>query len=303
MALVVAWACSCPAGALRHGATASLQEVSLREALESRATTRCFRPDVPLSDDVIRQILWAAEGTNRGGRDESRRTSPCSFGKRTITLYLATREGVFLHEPLTNTLQKVLDRDTRQDSSRLLRDRHAPYVLWMVGNVETLQSAASRAGYLLDPVETMNVLWADAAVIAENVHLACAALGVGAGIIADLDAEQIRRALGLDDAHVPVLAMALGMPAATDGTASGVECPEIQNTQAPGGPARPSGPQTPLRQPRPRKAETGPRRTRRPGGPPLRAHDCTSAKPVMARRGGSSGGPGGRESPRGSCAP
>ncbi len=224
MALGFALACGHPAGASRLAVAASLDRVSLREALENRGTTRCFRPDAPLSDEVIRQILWAAEGTNRGGGDESRRTSPCSFGTRTITLYLATREGVFLHEPVTGTLRKVSGRDARQDSSRLLRDRHAPFVLWMVGNIETLQSAASRAGYRLDPVETMNVLWADAAVIAENVHLACAALGVGAGIVADLNADRIRDTLGLDRAHVPVFAMAFGLPAATGRDAGAMEC-------------------------------------------------------------------------------
>ncbi len=226
MALVFTWGCGHAAGVGRRGAAPSLEAVSLREALERRATTRCFRPGSPLSDETLRQILWAAEGTNRGGRDESRRTSPCSFRERTITLYLATREGVFLHEPAAGTLRKVADRDARTGSSRLLRDRRAPVVLWMVGDVETLRSAASRAGYRLDPAQTMAVLWADAAVIAENVHLACAALGVGAGIIADLDADWIRDTLGLDRAHVPVLAMALGMPAATDGDAAAMECPQ-----------------------------------------------------------------------------
>ncbi len=188
----------------------SLRNVSLYDALERRHTTRHFVPDADLNPGVLQDILWAAEGVNRGARDERYRTSPSSFLTRTIRVYVLCSRGVFVHEPVTGTLSKISDRDIRYETSELWRDRQSPYLILLVGNLSTLDESARKAGWGLDRETRLRVLWADAAVIAENVYLACAALGVGTGIIAGLNEAAIRRALDLGEDEVPVLAMTLG---------------------------------------------------------------------------------------------
>ncbi|MBR6373621.1 MAG: nitroreductase family protein, partial [Victivallales bacterium] len=86
--------------------TVKLPEVSrqggkpLMEALSLRRTTREFNAQKTLSDTVLGELLWAANGLNR----EDKRTAPTARNCQEIELYVIKADGTWFYDAKKHSL-------------------------------------------------------------------------------------------------------------------------------------------------------------------------------------------------------
>ncbi|MFE3837310.1 nitroreductase family protein [Pseudogemmobacter sonorensis] len=180
--------------------------ITLQEALEGRQSVRRFGT-APLPEDQLLRLLWAANGVNRpetGGR-----TAPSWRSAYDTDLHVATAEGVFLHQPGTNTLERVLDRDIRAEASDSAFVARAPALLIYVSDGARLRTAAEGA----DDQALAVGAHVNAAVTAQNVYLACVAEGLGTCLIGGAaNRDVIAAALSLAEGSIVTYVQPVGVP-------------------------------------------------------------------------------------------
>lgn len=188
--------------------------VSVRQALEQRRSTRLYAPD-PIAEATLLDLLFAANGVNRPDIDG--RTAPSWHGARDIDVYLARADGVVRFDPRANSLVRVLDQDIRTRTSPEPFVGTAPAILVYISQEDRLrQSAASfEAGQPPDAVARQHEIaaYVDTAVIAENVYLYCAAVGLGTCLVGGVDTAAIAAALGLGAEQRVTYVQPVGYPA------------------------------------------------------------------------------------------
>ncbi|MDR0354669.1 MAG: nitroreductase family protein [Deltaproteobacteria bacterium] len=77
------------------------------DALSKRKSHRSFKSD-SLAPEQLSAILWAAFGVSR---DDDHRTIPTWRGGKDLAVYAVLSSGVYLYNPVANTLEKVLSGD------------------------------------------------------------------------------------------------------------------------------------------------------------------------------------------------
>ncbi len=172
--------------------------VDIVTALEHRRTTREYST-ATLSLEDLSAILWAANGVNR---PDGKRTAPSAFGRQYIDIYVAADTGAYLYDSPGHKLIEVSGQDIK---GRLARQGHvasSSHVLVQVADLSKVPGTA----------EGTKLYWAHstAGTIAENAHLMAAARGIGTGIVAGIQADEIRHALKLTRDAVPLYVMPLG---------------------------------------------------------------------------------------------
>ena len=159
--------------------------LSLANALRARKTTREIS-DKKLPLQILSNLLWAAGGVNRkkGPFGVAGRTAASASNSQEIDIYVALREGTYLYDPLAHRLVLAIPEDLRglaigrgQASSG---DR-APVRLIYVVDIDKL---ANTSGYqepgLRDPDVQRSYYFVDTGLIAANVYLFAAAIGLAA---------------------------------------------------------------------------------------------------------------------------
>ncbi len=182
---------------------------SLLECLWSRHSTREFAP-TPLPEGALARVLWAADGINR--EDGKKRTAPSAFDRYPVSIYVVQATQVSRFVPEKGTLRAVKPAGNEQAAFRRRLTAEAPVVLVLVVDLSELSSAPSEGR------SRRMELWthAECGAIAQNVHLACADLGLGTVMRADTrrDLERYRALLALEEGHMPVYTMPIGTPKA-----------------------------------------------------------------------------------------
>jgi SagB-type dehydrogenase family enzyme len=180
--------------------------VSVEQALWHRRSVRAYA-DVPLSVKQVGQLLWAAQGLNRGlvGR-----TAPSAGATYPMELYLVAGkvggvapglyhyglEGHFL------TLSKAGDLRAQLADAALGQGSisAAPAVLVLAADYKrTARAYGQRATRYVDM---------EAGHIGENVHLQCEALGLGTVMIGAFHDDRVKKLLGI--AQEPLYIMPVG---------------------------------------------------------------------------------------------
>lgn len=178
----------------------------LRAALAARHSTRDFTDDA-LPAAVLGDLLWAAAGINR--ETEGGRTAPSAMDAQEIQVYAALPQGAYRYEPLAHALFRVAAADVRRLAGYQSFVGEAPLELVYVvdGSRQRLVPARRRAD------------WAHVAVgaMAQDVYLACAALGWGTVLRAWIDAPALGRALALPAGCRVLLCQTVGRPAGPHG--------------------------------------------------------------------------------------
>ena len=173
----------------------------LREALAARRSTREFGPDA-LPPQVLGDLLWAAFGVNRP--DSGRRTAPSAKNWQEIDVYVATEAGVYLYDAGAHALRPVLVGDRRADTGGQPFVATAPVnLVYVADDARTGQST---------PEERALYGAADAAFVAQNVYLFCAAEGLGCVVRGWVDREALAAAWGLRPQQRVILAQTVGYP-------------------------------------------------------------------------------------------
>ncbi len=167
----------------------------LERALKERKTNRSYDPGRTLSLPEISRLLWAADGVNR---ENGRRTAPSALGRYPVEILAALPQGVYRYEPQSHRLVRIMADDLR---SRI-----------------PAQAAFKQAGMILlyiidrEKVSGKDLGWADLEIgcIGQNLFLEAAALGLGSGIFANMNTEEVAKMLGLKNNRMLRIAQAVG---------------------------------------------------------------------------------------------
>lgn len=175
--------------------------MSLLEALSLRQSTRHFA-DKPIDDETLSTLLWCAFGINRpnsGGH-----TAPSWHGAMETEIYVADASGVRKFDPAGQAAVTTLGRDIRSAASKESFVGTAPTVLIYCVDRTRLQI----------PNEAQESAFAhvDAAIVAQNVYLYCASVGLGTCLVGGVDKPALGRMLGLSEAQFVTFVQPVGYP-------------------------------------------------------------------------------------------
>ena len=175
--------------------------MSLDECLKNRRSGRNFDPTREISDDILAAILYAACGKNG---ENGLRTCPSTLERRAVDVYAVRADGVWHYNDEEDAIELVKEGDFRAITTYgqdFVMD--APVTFAIVYDEEKGKSPEG---------EKMPIVWAwaDAALISENIYLACAALGVRGVTRAWFDPEKTREELGLRPSETAFLMHSVG---------------------------------------------------------------------------------------------
>ena len=151
---------------------------TLMKALEGRCTTREYS-DRAMSLQDISNVLWAANGINRV--KEMKHTSPTAVNWQEIDVYAILGKGIYFYNPHDSTLYPVVKGDLRALAGTQDYMKTAPLNLIYVADYTKMKNA--------EEAKKESYASADAAFIAENVYLFCAAFDMGCVVRASVERE------------------------------------------------------------------------------------------------------------------
>ena len=173
----------------------------LLQALKSRKSTRAFSTRA-LSPSLLSTLLWAAFGINRpatGGR-----TAPSAHGWQEIDVYAALPDALYRYDALAHALIPAVNRDLRALTGIQDYVGSAPLNLVYVADFARMKDASEEDRAFFAAT--------DAAVIAQNVYLYCAAMKLAVVVRGLVDRSKLAPAMGLRRDQRVVLAQSVGFP-------------------------------------------------------------------------------------------
>jgi nitroreductase len=175
--------------------------VDTLDALKSRKSARAFSSR-ELPRDLLSTLLWAAFGMNRpatGGR-----TAPSAHGWQEIDVFAALPDALYRYEARAHALTRVVGKDLRALTGVQDFVATAPLNLVYVANFARMQGASAE--------ERTFFAATDAAVIAQNVYLLCAAMNLAVVVRGLVDRKKLAPAMALRAEQRIVLAQTVGFP-------------------------------------------------------------------------------------------
>ncbi|MBW6458669.1 MAG: SagB/ThcOx family dehydrogenase [FCB group bacterium] len=167
----------------------------IMEALDKRVSTRSFsEADIP--EQTLSNLLWAAWGYNRP--EEKKRTAPTANNRQEFSVYLSTKDGVFLYDAEAHALIKIASEDIRATTGRQAFVKNAPLNLILVADTKK-QS-------------TLTSVYANAGFISQNIYLVCASEGLGTVVRGWFDEDALHKAMGLKEHQKIILCQTVGYP-------------------------------------------------------------------------------------------
>lgn len=179
------------------------QQATLDQALKRRRSTRSFSPD-PISLETLSALLWAGFGVNR--EQQGGRTAPSARDWKEVDIYAVLPEGAYKYEPRGHRLLLVSVEDLRDSTGTQDFVATAPLNLVYVAELDRMVEAS--------PEDRPFLAGADTGFIAQNVHLCCAAFGLGTVVRALIDRRRLAQALHLPPNQRVTLAQSVGYEAA-----------------------------------------------------------------------------------------
>lgn len=174
---------------------------TLEATLRQRKSTRDVRPDaLPLA--TLSALLWAAFGINRSG--SGGRTAPSAHNWQETTIYAVLSEGSYRYDASSHRLCLVKAQDLRHLTGTQSFVANAPLNLVYVADFARMPDVAPHEREFLAGVAS--------GCIAQNVYLACAALGLGTVLRGLVDRRELAHALGLPPTQRITLAQSVGVP-------------------------------------------------------------------------------------------
>lgn len=175
----------------------------LLNALKARKSTRAFSPR-PLPEGLLSTLLWAAFGINRPATRG--RTAPSAHGWQEIDVYAALPDALYYYEPASHALTLAVARDLRAMTGVQDYVGSAPLNLVFVADFSRMKDASEADRIFFSAT--------DAAVIAQNVYLVCAASNLATVVRGLVDRRQLAHAMELRREQRIVLAQSVGYPQA-----------------------------------------------------------------------------------------
>jgi SagB-type dehydrogenase family enzyme len=173
----------------------------LMQVLKDRKSTRSFSPET-LPRQVLSNLLWAAFGINRP--DSGKRTAPSAVNWQEIDIYVATADGLYLYDALSQSLKQVLTKDIRAMTGRQPFVQEAPVNLIYVADLSRMGSATAEDKALYSA--------ADTGFIGQNVYLYCSSEGLATVMRGSIDRPALAKTMNLRPDQKIILAQTVGYP-------------------------------------------------------------------------------------------
>lgn len=174
----------------------------IMDAFSARRTTRRFAT-TELDEATLGQLLWAANGVNRSGADDSGgRTAPSVLALHEIDIYAALAGGMYRYDPLEHCLELVSAADLRALTGYQDFVGEAPLELVYVADLARMHDIA--------PSQREPFAYANAGTIVQNVYLFCAAAGLAVAARSWFNRSALGAEMRLSRDSLPVLAQTVG---------------------------------------------------------------------------------------------
>ena len=163
---------------------------------------------------TLSNLLWAAGGVNRrrAAFDRSGRTAGSASNSQEIDLYVAMPEGVFLYQAQTHQLAPVAAGDFRALASRNGSTSAPVHIFYVVDISRFWQGAGQPDPHIGDPEVKKSYYYVDIGMMAQNVALFAASLGLAAWFH-NCDREAAGRVFDLSPDQRVLFAQSVGMKA------------------------------------------------------------------------------------------
>jgi len=173
----------------------------LMQCLKDRQSSRAFKPD-KLSDQVLSNLLWAADGVNRP--DSNKRTAPTAMNVHNIDINVSTADGLYVYDPVQHALKVVLSQDVRASMGMQDFVKVVPLNLIYVADYAKLQRGS----------EADKVLYSAAhcGFIGQNVYLFCASEGLSTVVRGSITRVDIAKLMKLRPDQKVILTQSVGYP-------------------------------------------------------------------------------------------
>jgi len=181
--------------------------VSVEEAIARRRSVREFAP-TPLTWAEIGQLAWAAQGITEPAR--KLRAAPSAGALYPIEAYFATPEGLYHYLPDGHRMERLSDRDLRQNLQAAALNQvavgQAPLVVVLAGVYErTTRKYGQRAE---------RYVHMEVGHVGQNIQLEAVALRLGSVTIGGFPDDQVAQVLGLPKDQTPLYVIPVGHPRA-----------------------------------------------------------------------------------------
>ncbi|HZX10268.1 MAG TPA: nitroreductase family protein [Acidobacteriota bacterium] len=153
---------------------------SVLASLKDRRTIRGI-DSKELPPQILSNLLWAAFGVNRpnGLRGKPGRTAASASNSQEIDLYITFPQGVYLYDAVGHSLQPVTSGDFRYRARRR-RESQAPLSIFFVVDIAKYKEAPFQEPGLRDPEIQKSYYYVATGLIAQNVYLYAASIGLAA---------------------------------------------------------------------------------------------------------------------------
>jgi hypothetical protein len=189
---------------------------SVAKALQLRRTVReVSGRQLPLQ--MLSDLLWAACGVNRllGPFGLPGRTAASASNSQEVEVYVALRGGTYLYDPFRHSLQPLVVRDLRRMAigrGQSTSGDKAPVRLIFVADIDKLVHSRGFQEPGLYRLEVQrSYYFVNTGLIAANVYLYCAAVGLAAWFH-NCDRTGLAAALGLRNDQRVLFGQTVGFP-------------------------------------------------------------------------------------------
>jgi len=185
---------------------------ALWEVIAERRTRRTYRPE-PLTLSILSQILWAANGKTKEGRETFLRAAPSAGALYPIELYVMANDvdglekGIYHYDTPQHRLSMVREGDFSETAAKAALNQT---MLSKSGAVIFLSAIVERTRWKYRQ-RAYRYIYLDAGHIAQNIFLACGSLSLGACPIGAFYDDELNAILGVDGVEETVVyAMTVG---------------------------------------------------------------------------------------------
>ncbi|MBI5190995.1 MAG: SagB/ThcOx family dehydrogenase [Nitrospirae bacterium] len=184
----------------------------LWDVLDARRTRRTYRPE-PLALGELSQMLWAANGKTKEGREAVLRTAPSAGALYPIVLYVMANDveglekGIYHYDVPGHRLVMIREGDY---SDAVARAALGQSMLAKAGAVIFLTAIIERTRWKYRQ-RAYRYIYLDAGHIGQNICLAAGGMGLGTCPIGAFYDDELNAVLGLDGTEETVVyAFAIG---------------------------------------------------------------------------------------------
>lgn len=182
----------------------------VEEAIRRRRSVREYRDGTVKLDHVAR-LLWAGQGiTEEGGV----RAAPSAGGTYPLVLYLIAGDveglapGTYRYDPRSHGLTMFVEGDKRVEVATAALSQEwiaaAPFTIMIAADYDRTTNHYGERGVRYVRMESGHV--------AQNVHLAAVALGLGSTAVAAFEDRELQELLDLPENEEPLYLIPVGVP-------------------------------------------------------------------------------------------